>query len=539
MIEAAEGVPGGTGLEADVCVVGAGPAGIALALSLCGKGLRVVLLEAGRHPHDRAAQSLYAGELTGPRVHPPLHQGRARGLGGTSARWDGRCVPFDAVDFEERAHMPHSGWPISYEGLLPYYARAHAWVEAGDCAYDAHQVFPDRTDMIHSLQSTVLRTSVLERYSCPTHFGKRYRKRLELAPDLRVLTGAHATALRAEATGASVRAVEVATLSGNRFTIRAKTVVLAAGALETARLLLSSNDVVAPGLGNQLDVVGRYYQSHLVTHAAVLELRPTATAVRYGYERAADGAYCRRRLAIDGAAQRRHGLHNTIVRLQPEGNGTAPRAAPGWPRWIEQARHQARVAAAAPMQVPAQAMRWVRHRVLAERKLPSLIAATRSNRFMVEMQSEQQPLPSSRVTLGDGVDALGQRSLQVDWRSCMADVESIQRSLQLIAREVARGGVGHLDYRPEFVEEDLALNGARAGHHIGTARMGTDPRTSVVNAECRVHTVDNLYVAGSAVFPTGSQADPTLTALALSLRLADRLVQRLQPRHAAAEELFA
>jgi choline dehydrogenase-like flavoprotein len=423
--------------------------------------------------------------------------------------------------------------------LLPYYARAHAWVEAGDCAYESAQVFPDRTEMIHSLQSTVLRTSTLERYSCPTHFGKRYRKRLELAPDLRVFTGAHATALRAEPTGATVRAVDVVTLSGNRFDIRAKAVVLATGALETARLLLNSNDVVAPGLGNQLDVVGRYYQSHLVTHAATLELRPTASAVRYGYERAADGAYCRRRLTIDRAAQRRHGLHNAIVRLQPEGNSTVARAAPGWPRLLEQLRQQARLAAAAPLQVPALATRWVQHRMLAERKLPSLMSLPQNNRFMVELQSEQQPLPSSRVTLGTGVDALGQRNLQVDWRSCLADVESVQRTLQLIAREVARGGAGHLDYRPELVEEDLAVNGARAGHHIGTARMGTDPRTSVVNAECRVHTVDNLYVAGSAVFPTGSQADPTLTVLALSLRLADRLLQRLQPRHAAAEELFA
>jgi choline dehydrogenase-like flavoprotein len=538
MIEAADRVPRATALEADVCVVGAGPAGIALALSLSGKGLRVVLLEGGRHSHDRAAQTLYAGDLAGTRVHAPLHQGRTRGLGGTSARWDGRCVPFDAIDFEERAHMPHTGWPISFEGLLPYYARAHAWVEAGAFAYDGHQVFPGRADMVHSLQSTVLRTSGLERFSCPTHFGKRYRKRLELAPDVRVFTGAHATFLRADPTGATVRAVEVRTLAGSGFTVCAKAVVLAAGALETARLLLGSNDVVPPGLGNQLDVVGRYYQSHLVTHAARLELRPSAAATRFGYERAADGAYCRRRVTVDGAEQRKRGLHNTMIRLQPQDSPALPRAAAGWPRLLEQLRQQARGAVAAPMQLPLLATRWMRHRALAERKLPSVFGDAQGHRFTVELQSEQQPLPSSRVMLADGVDALGQRRLRVDWRCCLADVESVLRTLRLVAHEVARGGVGSLDYRPELVEQDLASQGALAGHHIGTARMGIDPRTSVVDAQCKVHTVDNLYVAGSAVFPTSSQADPTLTVLALSLRLADRLVQRLQPRHAA-EELFA
>jgi choline dehydrogenase-like flavoprotein len=182
---------------------------------------------------------------------------------------------------------------------------------------------------------------------------------------------------------------------------------------------------------------------------------------------------------------------------------------------------------------------WLRKRTFAQRKFPSVILRNRTNRFSLEVQSEQQPLASSRVTLAREIDALGMRKLRVDWRYCLADIESVARTLDLIAAELARTGVGRFEYDPDTLEEDLLRYGAYGGHHIGTARMGTHPKTSVVDADCRVHTVDNLYVAGSAVFPTSSQANPTLTILALSLRLADRLAQRLQPRRAAAEEVFA
>lgn len=561
MIESANAVPRGTVLAADVCVVGAGAAGIPLALSLSGRGLSVLLLEAGERTRDGRAQAHYEGEVADERLHSPLHRYRLRGLGGSTSLWGGRCMPFDPIDFEARPWVPDSGWPISYEGLLPYYARANAWSEAGRFAYEDRSALPGVPPLFADFGSDIVRTDGLERFSCPTDFGRRYRKRLEVAPDLRVLAGAHCTAIRLEPDGASVRALDVATLAGNRFQVAARAVVLATGGLETARLLLHSDDVSPQGVGNAHDVVGRYYQCHIAGNVGALTVFGSTANVRHGYEVAADGVYCRRRIAIAPEQQRRHGLLNAVARLHfPKITDPAHRSgvlsglvlAKGLisyeygkrlrdtrpltgQEWL---RHVLNVARD-PGDTAAFLGHWLRHRTLAQRKFPSVILRNRSNRFSLEVQGEQQPLASSRVQLAPAVDALGMRRLRVDWRYGRADIESIARTLDLVAAELARTGVGRFEYDPATLEQDLMRYGAYGGHHIGTARMGTDPRTSVVDADCKLHAVGNLYVAGSAVFPTSSQANPTLTIVALSLRLADRLARRLQPRRAAAGEVFA
>lgn len=560
MIGSAHEVPRGSTLTADVCVVGGGAAGITLALSLSGRGLSVLLLEAGERTNDKRAQAHYEGEVADERMHSPVHRYRLRGLGGSTSLWGGRCMPYDPIDFEERAWVPHSGWPISYEGLQPYYARANAWCEAGRFAYDARTALPSAPPMFEGFDSEIVRTHGLERFSCPTDFGRRYRKRLEVAPDVRVLSGAHCTSIRLQPDASLVRSLDVATLNGNRFHLTARAVVLATGGLETARLLLHSADVAPQGVGNHNDVVGRYYQCHIAGNIGSLVVHGPVTNVAHGYEISPEGVYCRRRMAIDAAQQRRHGLLNSVARLHfpkitdpVHRNGVlsglvlaksfisyeyGKRLRDASMTAEQMAQHFWNIVRD-PVDTTAFLAHWVRHRTLAARKFPSVILRNRTNRFSLEFQSEQQPLASSRVTLSPEVDALGMRKLRVDWRYCLSDIESADRTLQLISAEVARTGVGRFDYQPENLEEDLMRYGAYGGHHIGTTRMGTDPRNSVVDADCRLHSVQNLYVAGSAVFPTSSQANPTLTIVALALRLADRLTQKLQPRRAAAEELFA
>lgn len=560
MIESAQRVPRGTTIEADVCVVGGGAAGITLALSLSGRGLQVLLLEAGERTNDPKAQAHYEGEVADERMHSPVHRYRLRGLGGSTSLWGGRCMPYDPIDFEERSWIPHSGWPISYEGLLPYYAQANTWAEAGRFAYDARTALPSAPPMFAGFDSEIVRTNGLERFSCPTDFGKRYRKRLEVAPDVRVLSGAHCTGVRLQADGQQVKALDVATLDGNRFQVAARSYVLATGGLETARLLLHSSDVVPQGVGNQNDVVGRYYQCHIAGNIGSLVVHGPVTNVAHGYEVAPDGVYCRRRITIDAVQQRKHGLMNAIARLHfpkitdpVHRNGVLSGLVLAksfisyeYGKRLRDAPLTADLAAEHlwnvmrdPVDTSAFLLHWLRYRTFAQRKFPSVILRNRTNRFSLEFQSEQQPLASSRVTLVPEVDALGMRRMRVDWRYCQADIDSAERTLQIIGAELSRTGVGRLDWRPETLEEDLMRYGAYGGHHIGTARMGTNPKHSVVDGDCRVHTVGNLYLAGSAVFPTSSQANPTLTIVALALRLADRLAQRLQPRRAAAQELFA
>ncbi len=555
MIDDANSVPRHTVLQADVCVVGAGPAGIALALTLGERGLQVLLLEAGRHSRDTAAQALYTGELAND-LHSPPHRYRRRGLGGSSTIWGGRCMPMDPIDFEARPWVPYSGWPLAYETLQPYYAAANALAEAGRYAYDAREALPGAAPLVRGWHSDIVNTEGLERFSCPTDFGRRYERRLRTSRVIRVLRGAVCTGIRLQDDAPTdrpvpVRALEIKTLDGNRLQVCARAAVLAAGGLETARLLLCSNDVHPRGVGNRHDVVGRYYMCHLAGNLGTLTLQGPTDAVRHGYEVAPEGVYCRRRLTLSPACQRREHLLNAVARLHFP-RITDPTHRSGVLSGLFLARrfigyeYGRRLHDGRPLSMPLLVRHtmnvvrdaghtatflghWLTRRTLAHRKFPSVILANTTNRFSLEVQAEQLPHPDSRVTLAEGCDALGLRRLRIDWRYQREDIASVRRTLDLMASDIARSGIGHLQVDPATLEEDLLRYGAYGGHHLGTARMGLDPRTSVVDAQARVHDVDNLYIAGSAVFPTSGQANPTLTLLALSLRLADHLAQRLQP----------
>jgi len=550
LISSASSIPNGAHLNADVCVVGAGPAGIALTLTLAQRGVSVLLLESGLLKGDADTQSLYDGEVVDERLHSPPDKYRQRRFGGSSTIWGGRCMPFDPIDFESRRHIPNSGWPISYEDLAPYYPAANAWAEAGRFSYSAEEALgPQAIPMIKGFHSNTVCTDGLERFSCPTDFGKRYAKRLQVAPDVSVLLGANCTGITLQPDGQSVRELQVKTLAGTQFRITAKSTVLAAGGLETARLLLSSRDVTPQGVGNAHDVVGRYYMCHIAGNVGRLTLAGSPENVRHGYEISPEGIYCRRRISVTAAEQNRLGLANAVARLHFP-RITDPAHRNGVLSGLFLARHlisyeyskrlndgntnNAAVYARHMLNVVTDSINttaflahWVRKRSLAHRKFPSVILRNRTNRFSLEVHGEQYPQKDSRVTLADKRDVLGMPQLKVDWRYSPDDIESVRRSLDVMSLEFSRSGVGLFEYNRGTLEEDLMRFGAYGGHHIGTTRMGTDVRTSVVNADCQVHSIRGLFVAGSAVFPTSSQANPTLTLIAVALRLADKLSAQL------------
>jgi choline dehydrogenase-like flavoprotein len=264
-----------------------------------------------------------------------------------------------------------------------------------------------------------------------------------------------------------------------------------------------------------------------------------------GYRKSNDGIYCRQRFALEESAQRREGIGNFVARLHhPRITDPAHRSAilsllylakPFIPYEYQQRlhgpdgnseggwlRHFANVAAG-PFEAAGFAWHMIRERRLAERKFPSIIINSRANLYSIDFHAEQYPNASSRVLLDDTVDALGMPRIKIDWRYLPQDVHTVHRSLAILARDFAASGVGSLDYDPALVETEMTRYGAYGGHHIGTTRMGSDNRNSVVDASCRVHSVRNLFVSGSAVFPTSSQANPTLTIVALALRLAAHL----------------
>jgi choline dehydrogenase-like flavoprotein len=143
--------------------------------------------------------------------------------------------------------------------------------------------------------------------------------------------------------------------------------------------------------------------------------------------------------------------------------------------------------------------------------------------YSLDFHAEQEPSATSRVSLTAQRDELGLPRLLVDWCYTHGDVQTVRKAVQLFAQDIAQSGIGVFEYDPDSIELEMSRYGAYGGHHLGTARMGVDRRTSVVNSDCRVHGVRNLYVAGGAVFATSSQANPTLTIVALALRLASHL----------------
>lgn len=552
MMAHARDVPDGSVLQADICIVGAGAAGISLALALEGTGLDVLLMESGELTSDSKSQELYAGEVANEALHsPPIHY-RVRQFGGSTTLWGGRCVPLDPQDFEPRQAVPLSGWPISAQDVYQYYPAATALCEAGEADYYGKTALPPGTRPLFThTPGPRIDTEGLERFSCPTDFGRRYAQRLQSAA--RVMLGANCLSIHLQPDGNQVASLKMGSLAGNCFHVRARAYVLAVGGLETPRLLLASRDVHTSGVGNAYDVVGRYYMSHLAGSVGLLEAAGGPADVRHGYEVSEDGTYCRRRISLTPQAQRDLGVANMVARLHfptvadpSHGNSVLSGiflsrpflgyeykrrvANPEDTGVVNHLRHMRNILRY-PHDAVAFLTHWTLKRKLAQRKFPSVILRNRSNRFSLEINAEQIPQAESRVTLSSTTDALGLPRVHVDWRYAKQDIESVARSLRAISEDFHHTGSGRFTFDPSQLEHDLTCYGAYGGHHIGTARMGLDPRTSVVNSDARVHGVANLYLAGSAVFPTSGQANPTLTLVALALRLAGHLANQLTGRH--------
>lgn len=549
IIDARDGLDGNV-LTADVCIVGAGAAGIAMALQFIGAKFEVLLLESGGLEPEAETQALYQGTVADEKLHSPPDRYRERRFGGTTTIWGGRCMPFDGIDFESRSYMPHSGWPIGYESLRKYYEGANRLCEAGEFAYTAQQAFRgSERPMIDGFRGESFTDDTLERFSCPTDFGARYGHKLRAAKNITVVLHANVTAVRLAAGGQRAESLDIKTLSGKRFQARAQHFVLATGGLEVARLLLASRDVQSQGIGNQRDLVGRYYMCHLAGTMGSIKISLPLNAVHHGYQLSHEGIYCRRRFALKPQVQRDRGLGNFVARLHhPRITEPAHRNAvlsalylgkgfisyeygkrlhgeerQTWSAWSAHVRN----VAGRPWDLAAFGWHMLRDRKLADRKFPSIIIKSKANLYSLDFHAEQQPNASSRVGLGTELDALGMPKIAIDWRYAPGDVDTVKASLQLLSEDLRRSQVGSFEYDPAEVEFEMTRYGAYGGHHIGTARMGRDANSSVVDADCRVHGIGNLFVNGAATFPTSSQANPTLTLVALSLRMAEHLKTRL------------
>lgn len=485
-------------VRADVCVAGAGAAGITLALELAGSGLSVCVLEGGGLGRADENQALFGGdELNHPADILPA---RTRALGGTTDVWAGWCRPLDPEDFEPAQWRGELGWPFGRDHLDPFYRRAQETCEAGAFDYDAAGMAARAGKPALPLDPARVATLVYQ-YSPPTRFGRRYRDELDAAQDVEVYLHANLVEVRLEEGGQAVSELRCATLGGQALTVRAQRYVLALGGLENARILLASNQQQQAGVGNGEDLVGRYFMEHPHWYSGAYMVLWDAGDMRL-YERA--GA-----LTVDDE----HPAGIEVPIKGALGVASALRAAEGLPTW----------GATLSEQTGAREVGRTGE-VDARRLAPLLGAAPDSARvFTLTVRTEQRPLRDSRVLLGSGRDALGLPPIQLDWRIAEQDQHDMLRSLRIVAAELGRTGLGRLWAPHDGAGAYAPLRYAGGGHHMGTTRMAPSADRGVVDPQGRVHGLSNLYVAGSSVFPTVGLANPTLTIVALAHRLADHL----------------
>ena len=523
----------GSSIEADLCIVGSGPAGTSIAKEFAGSKVQVLILEGGGIEQTAADQALYDFENIGVVRRTPQDLAyRNRILGGSSHTWDGRCASFDEIDFECRTWIPHSGWPINLADIYPFLDRSKKYLGIGPNIYDdrlwKELAIAPPCPRINSnfLKSQFWQDSRDNRTGEAVRFSRTISE--INAPNVRLLMHANVTHINTMEDGARAESVNVRTLDGRRAEAKAKVIVLACGGLENARLLLASNKLANKGVGNSHDVVGRFLMDHAGCTLGWFE-SPYCVPIqnRFGYY-LLDHEDGRNHyffgLMLNPEIQRKEQLLNCAAFINQ-----VPSIDDPWnalkrcvrpcdePNWINRARDATAVIRGLPRLLSNL------YRRVARRQGPILKTAELPLYCLVE----QTPDPASRVTLAQKMDALGMPLLRIDWRIGELERRSVLRLSDLIGSELRRAGLPeHVRNRHLLDDTDWRSQFIDRAHPSGTTRMSASPKQGVVDRNCKVHEVDGLYIAGSSVFPTAGHANPTLMIVSLAIRLADWLKRR-------------
>jgi choline dehydrogenase-like flavoprotein len=540
-------------LNADLCIIGTGPAGLTLAHELQSQNLRVIMLESGGFEADEATQSLYDGPSGG---SPDPYRMRRRQFGGTSNDWapavdhdsiSVRYAKMHEIDFEPREGMRYFGWPFPRSHLDPYYHRAKSFLRCAPFEPSRWEYGDD--DHPLEFQDREITTEVVQ-FGSRDVFLKECRDQLASSTRIDVYLNLNVVAIETNEDGNAAARARVATLDGKRLSVAAKIFVLATGGIENARLLLLSDGTDRHGLGNQHDVVGRFFIDHYSHFGGILY--PTDRSIfermaLYDIRRVA-GVSAQGVLVVAPELMRREGLLNTATFLVPKDRMHPQKRSAHAAKRLLIAKATKRPYDRPPDR-PSATPELIRNMVLGylaelpdrihrkfivRRPYPwtsgnlsgwSLHPYKQQDFAIIELQQlfEQAPHPDNRVMLSDELDRLGCRKVKVERRLNPIDIESLRRTNLILRDGFARSGLGRLVIDNDLTTPEYNSLWAGASHHMGTTRMHDDPRQGVVDSNCKVHGIANVYIAGSSVFPTGGYANPTLTIVAMTLRLADHL----------------
>jgi len=531
VIEDLRDYPGGLAVQADICLIGAGAAGITMAREFVGTGLRVCLIEGGGLQFEYAeSQSLYAGTNVG--LPMSLEGGRLRFFGGTTNHWAGRCAPLSEIDFRRRPWISHSGWPIDRAEIDPYYKRAREVAGFGSKWRSDEQTLALLKAPLPALNPEWLRPFVWNyapamKDAATWRWANAYGALLAEADNIRTLLHANFAEFALSRNRARVVSLTVKTLTGVTASIEAENYVLCCGGIENARLLLLESQRNSGGFGNEHDLVGRYFMQHLRgTAGLIVSTEPMMARVQNQFNvlRGPEGIQVEVGLTLTPEIMEREGLLNcsSLLQYEPDPESGVTAAQDIW-RSLQTGHWPSAVGEKVGLiaeDVP-QVVGVVRQHLASKRALASGGLPSKSAVLLVDL--EPAPNPESRILLADDRDALGLRRVKADWRYGDLERRTAGRLAGLVGAEFARVGIGRTRLEP-WLRDDGEID-AFAGlpHYIGTTRMSDDPREGVVDRNCAVHGMENLYVAGSSVFPTAGQANPTLTIVALALRLANHL----------------
>ena len=525
----------------DICVVGTGPVGMALALELEALGRDVLVLEAGGMEREAEATEATRAVIADERRHASMELAVCRVLGGTSWTWGGRCVAYDDVDWLDRDFVEDSHWPLAHDEIRPWYKVAAKYMLCGG----------DRFELPYERKLTGgLTLNFLERWAVESRLILRHRESLIRSPRIKLSLKTTVTGFNLASDGKGLESLDVQTPAGPA-TVRAKRFILATGGVEATRLLLHVQQG-APGLFGGVDgPLGRFYMGHISGKIATIHFDRPADFADLDFKLDGNGSWYRRRFMLTTEAQIEHKVLNTAFwpdnpPFYDPGHGSGVLSSvflalafpPVGRKLLSEAIRQAhtgpkpyRIGAHlrnAILGAPKGALdiyRILRDRFLRKPKKPGFLVGNKGGEYALHYHAEQIPHPDSRIGLAAETDAFGVPRAAIDLRFTEQDVESVVRSHELLDAALRANGIGSLKYwyAGERMRERIWEQAADGFHQVGTIRMGDDPATSVVDANLRTHDLANLYVASSAAFPSTGQANSTFLAAAFAMRLAHQL----------------
>jgi len=510
----ARNLDNGTIITGDICIIGAGAAGISIALEFMNSNYQVVILEGGGFEYDDRIQELYNGKTTG-QPYYPIKSSELHYFGGTTGHWGGMCALFDPIIFQKRDWVTDSGWPITQETLLPYYLRASVNVDIDNNDFDLKYWQKQDPGFVPLPFDDEVVWSKIWKFSKPTRFGTKYRDAIVNAKNIHLYTYANVVDITANESLQSIKTVTVKNYAGKTLTASARYFILACAGIQNPRILLAANKQATKGLGNENDLVGRYFMENAEFKSAELWL----------YQKSELNLYMnvqprvRAELAIKPKKQAEFEILNGMVSFTPLNYAKQmPSYIQLWntpdPRVNEEQSRQAMYKTAGSLI----------HRLLE--KFKSEESKKKHQAFQMTLRLEQSPNPLSRVTLGDEKDELGMPRANLNWAFTPLEKKSIRKIYEIIGQQAGEAGIGRVRLMEELWDQNddtLPVTTSGGWHHMGTTRMSEDPKKGVVDADCKVHGIQNLFIAGSSCFTTGSAVNPTYTIVALSIRLADHI----------------